>query len=99
MDTSTLVWIIVVVLVLLALAALAVAVRLAALLVPGGIVVSGFGFDEAHLPPGAPILPLRLYDDAMTSAGFELVTRHSGWDGSPYGGGGYAVSVHGSGGR
>jgi 2-polyprenyl-3-methyl-5-hydroxy-6-metoxy-1,4-benzoquinol methylase len=71
-----------------------VAARLAAVLVPGALVVSGFGFDEAHLPPGAPILPLRAYDDAMAGAGFELATRHSGWDGSPYAGDGYAVSVH-----
>ncbi len=76
-----------------------VASRLAALLGPDGIVVSGFGFDEGHLPPGAPILPIALYDDAMAGAGFTLAARHSGWDGAPYTEPGYAVSVHRQGGR
>src|SRR3712207_917085 len=36
----------------------AVAARLAAHLAPRGIVVTGFGLDEVHLPPGAPVVPL-----------------------------------------
>lgn len=71
-----------------------VARRLAALLVPDAVVVSGFGLEPAHLPPGAPVVPLAAYDKAMTGAGFALSTRLSGWDGQPYADHGYAVSVH-----
>ena len=72
----------------------AVAERLGDLLVPGGLVVSGFGLDAAHLPAGAPVVPLATYDAALAAAGFELVTRLGGWDGAPYVDDGYAVSVH-----
>jgi SAM-dependent methyltransferase len=75
-----------------------VAGRLAALLVPRGIVVAGFGLGTAHLPAGAPVVPQTAYDEAMASAGFRLEARLSGWDGTPYAGHGYAVSVHRAGG-
>ena len=71
-----------------------VARRLAALVLPGGVVVSGFGLEPAHLPLGAPVVPLTAYDEAMAGAGFALETRLSGWDGQPYVDDGYAVSVH-----
>ncbi|WP_148573705.1 class I SAM-dependent methyltransferase [Nocardioides caldifontis] len=75
--------------------ALPVAVaRLADHLRPGGRVVCGFGLDEEHLPTGGPVVTLAAYDEACGSAGLELVTRHAGWDATPYDGGGYAVSVH-----
>jgi SAM-dependent methyltransferase len=72
----------------------AVVDRLAHHVRPGGLLVVGFGLDAAHLPPGVPLLALPAYDDACTHAGLSLRARHAGWDGSPYDGGGYAVSVH-----
>ncbi len=71
---------------------------LSRLLVPGGLLVAGFGTDRAHLPPGAPLVPLRAYDAACGSAGLTLVSRHAGWGGEAWPGDdarpGYAVSVH-----
>jgi len=72
----------------------AVAERLTAHLGPGGLVVSGFGLDAAHLPAGTPTVPLRTWDAALAGAGFTLEARDGGWDGTPYAGEGYAVSVH-----
>ena len=68
--------------------------RLAAHLAPDGLVVCGYGFAPEHLPPGGPVVPLAAYDEGCAAAGLELVQRHAGWDGAPYDGGGYAVSVH-----
>ena len=68
--------------------------RVTAHLASDGRVVCGFGLDVAHLPPGGPVVPLPSYDEACRAAGLELAERHSGWDGEPYDGGGYAVSVH-----
>ena len=68
--------------------------RLAAHLAPGGRVVCGYGYTYAHLPSGAPLVPLPTYDAAMAGAGFELETRHGGWDAAPFADEGYAVSVH-----
>jgi SAM-dependent methyltransferase len=39
-------------------------------------------------------LPLADYDDACRRAGLSLEVRHSTWDGDPYTGDDYAVSVH-----
>lgn len=61
---------------------------------PGGLVVSGFGWDLDHLPPGAPIVLLTSYDDACAAAGLELVERYSTWDRQAFEDDGYAVSVH-----
>jgi SAM-dependent methyltransferase len=67
--------------------------RLAAALRPGGLIVAGFGLDEAHLPvPPSTTLPK--YDDCCAAAGLTLVDRFATWDAAPYDGGGYAVSVH-----
>jgi SAM-dependent methyltransferase len=73
----------------------AVVSRLARQVRAGGLLVAGFGLDSAHLPPGAPVVPLAAYDEACASAGLLLESRHAGWDGAPCDeGGGYAVSVH-----
>lgn len=69
--------------------------RLARPLVPGGLLVAGFGLDSAHLPRGCPVTPLQEYDDAATAAGLEGVDRFSTWDAAPFDPSmGYAVSVH-----
>ncbi|CAM5719590.1 class I SAM-dependent methyltransferase [Streptomyces hirsutus] len=67
--------------------------RLAAALRPGGLMVAGFGLDEAHLPV-PPSITLSAYDDCCAVAGLTLVDRFATWDAAPYDGGGYAVSVH-----
>ncbi|MGW6208566.1 class I SAM-dependent methyltransferase [Streptomyces sp. NPDC055089] len=71
----------------------AVVERLSAALRPGGLLVAGFGLDEAHLPV-PPGLTLSDYDDWCAAAGLTLVDRFATWDADPYAGGGYAVSVH-----
>ncbi|THA59524.1 class I SAM-dependent methyltransferase [Streptomyces sp. A0958] len=67
--------------------------RLSAALRPGGLLVAGFGLDEAHLPV-EPGLTLAEYDDCCTAAGLVPADRFATWDAAPYDGGGYAVSVH-----
>ncbi|MFJ3336924.1 class I SAM-dependent methyltransferase [Streptomyces sp. NPDC086766] len=67
--------------------------RLTAALRPGGLMVAGFGLDEAHLPV-PPGITLPEYDECCTAAGLTLVDRFATWDADPYDGGGYAVSVH-----
>ncbi|MGW1811166.1 class I SAM-dependent methyltransferase [Streptomyces sp. NPDC002078] len=67
--------------------------RLAAALRPGGLLVAGFGLDEAHLPV-PPSITLPEYDDCCATAGLALVDRFATWDADPYDGDGYAVSVH-----
>ncbi|MFD4973036.1 class I SAM-dependent methyltransferase [Streptomyces sp. NPDC058424] len=71
----------------------AVVERLAAALRPGGLLVAGFGLDQAHLPV-PPGITLSEYDDCCAAAGLTLVDRFATWDAAPYAGGGYAVSVH-----
>lgn len=68
--------------------------RLADHLLPGGVLVAGFGLDTAHLPLDAPPFGLAEYDAWCSDAGLELVTRFATWDRQPFAGGGYAVSVH-----
>ncbi len=81
---------------LLAPGSLPTAVRsLAGLLAPDGVLVAGFGFDHAHLPPGCPVTALAEYDEAAMQAGLVLGERLGTWDGQPFDErGGYAVSVH-----
>jgi SAM-dependent methyltransferase len=75
-------------------AAPAVVARLAAHLVPGGLLVSGFGLDAAHLPPGPEPIALADYDSWCAAAGLALLARHGTWDGDPWqAASGYAVSV------
>lgn len=71
----------------------AVVSRLAAALRPGGLLVSGFGLDKAHLPV-PPSITLPEYDTYCAAAGLSFVDRFATWDADPYDGGGYAVSVH-----
>ena len=71
----------------------AVVRRLAVALRPGGVLVAGFGLDEAHLPV-PPGITLPEYDACCSAAGLTLVDRFATWDADPYEGGGYAVSVH-----
>jgi len=61
--------------------------RLAEHLVAGGVLVAGFS-----LAPGG--LDLVTYDELAAAAGMELVERLATWDGDPYTGGDYAVSIH-----
>jgi SAM-dependent methyltransferase len=69
--------------------------RLVRHLRPGGLVVAGFGLDSAHLPPGGvPVVGLEEYDAVSVAAGLQLRSRYADWQGTPYAGGGYAVSVH-----
>jgi SAM-dependent methyltransferase len=68
--------------------------ELARVLAPSGLLVCGFGLDAARLPPGCPVTPLSAYDRACDVAGLAPVRRLASWDGVPYDGGGYAVSVH-----
>jgi hypothetical protein len=56
--------------------------------------VCGYGLDRRHLPPGAREVPFADYDAACAAAGLRLVSHHAGWDGEPYDGGGYSLSVH-----
>lgn len=72
--------------------------RLAAHLRRGGVLVAGFGLDDAHLPPSAGHLRLADYDAWCEAAGLGLELRFATWQGQPYAGGGYAVSVHRRGG-
>jgi SAM-dependent methyltransferase len=68
--------------------------RLAAHLRPGGLLVAGFGLDQAHLPPAAGLIDLTDYDAWCSAAGLQPVRRLATWDGEGYDGGGYAVSIH-----
>ncbi|MER5643133.1 methyltransferase domain-containing protein [Streptosporangium sp. NPDC002524] len=67
---------------------------LAALLRPGGLLVSGFGLDAAHLPLASATVTLADYDGWCRASGLTPLRRLATWDGIPYDGGGYAVSVH-----
>jgi SAM-dependent methyltransferase len=68
--------------------------NLAALLREGGLLVAGFGLDGRHLPRAAATVPLSSYDTWCADAGLVLQARYATWEGDPYEGGGYAVSVH-----
>jgi len=71
-----------------------VVARLADVLRPGALLVSGFGLDAEHLPLAFAPVDLPSYDSWCAAAGLELQARLATWDGQPYGGGGYAVSIH-----
>jgi SAM-dependent methyltransferase len=68
--------------------------NLAALLRTGGLLVAGFGLDGSHLPRAAAQVSLASYDAWCADAGLVLQDRYATWEGDPYEGGGYAVSVH-----
>ena len=65
-----------------------------AVLRPDAMLVAGFGLDAAHLPLSFAPVDLPSYDRWCDAAGLELQARLSTWDGQPYDGGGYAVSIH-----
>jgi SAM-dependent methyltransferase len=71
---------------------------LAGLLQPGGLLIAGFGLDDAHLPPSTPasarFRSLTAYDGDCATAGLRLRDRWATWDRAGFDGGGYAVSVH-----
>ena len=68
--------------------------NLARALRPGGCLVAGFGLDVAHLPIASVPFGLAEYDAWCSAAGLSLDERYATWDGEPFDGGGYAVSVH-----
>jgi SAM-dependent methyltransferase len=68
--------------------------RLALALKPGGLLLAGFGLTPAHLPLDHAPVSLEAYDTWCATSGLGLVKRFSTWDGDPYSGGGYAVSLH-----
>lgn len=79
----------------------AVLAALAGALAPGGLLIAGFGLDDAHLPASAPATArfrsTGRYDAAASAAGLRLRSRWSSWDGEPFredAADGYAVSVH-----
>ncbi|MFF1542682.1 class I SAM-dependent methyltransferase [Streptomyces sp. NPDC058291] len=73
----------------------AVVRQLAAVLRPGGLLVTGMGLDAAHLPLPEPTVTLEDFDHWCAEAGLILRQRCAAWSGAPYRpGGGYAVSVH-----
>lgn len=68
-------------------------VNLARHLRPGGLVVSGYGLDEEHLPPGCPVTPLSETGPAYRQAGLDLRARWGTWERGPFTGD-YVVDVH-----
>jgi SAM-dependent methyltransferase len=71
-----------------------VVARMAAHVSRGGLLVAGFGLGRSKLPPTAGLVSLHEYDRWCGSAGLVLEQRFATWDGEPYTGGDYAVSVH-----
>ncbi len=65
----------------------AVVANLAAHLRPGGVLVAGFQLSDAYLQ-------LHVYDALAQRNGLALESRYSTWEGTPFDGGDYAVSVH-----
>ena len=65
----------------------AVMANIAAHLRPGGVLVAGFQLSDGYLA-------LHVYDALAERNGMELNVRYSTWEGAPFDGGDYAVSVH-----
>ncbi|MGW2278417.1 class I SAM-dependent methyltransferase [Streptomyces sp. NPDC001770] len=73
----------------------AVVRQLAAVLRPGGLLVTGMGLDAAHLPLPEPPVTIEEFDHWCAEAGLTLRQRYATWSGDAYVPGcGYAVSVH-----
>ena len=69
--------------------------QIAAHLVPGGFIISGYGLTRADLPDAAHVVPITEYDRAMRGAGFSIQQRWASWDRAPFMlSSDYAVSVH-----
>ncbi len=67
----------------------AIVSRAAAHLVPAGYVVTGFSLERR-----SDAITLAEYDAVCDAAGLVPVDRLATWEGTPYTGGDYAVSVH-----
>ncbi len=65
----------------------AVVANIAAHLHPGGVLVAGFQLSDGYMQ-------LHVYDALAERNGLELEARFSTWEGAPFDGGDYAVSVH-----
>ena len=65
----------------------AVVANVAAHMRPGGVLVAGFQLSDAYLQ-------LHVYDALAQRNGLVLESRYSTWEGAPFSGGDYAVSVH-----
>lgn len=65
----------------------AVVANIAAHLRPGGVLVAGFQLSDGYMQ-------LHVYDALAERNGLELDARYSTWEGAPFDGGDYAVSVH-----
>lgn len=72
----------------------AVVHALATHLVPDGLLVTGFGLDPAHLPLDDAPVAIADFDAWCEGAGLALHQRLATWEGDPWDGGGYAVSIH-----
>jgi len=64
----------------------ALVARCAAHVAPDGLLVAGFSLDRGY--------DLAAWDAAAEAAGLVLAERFATWDGAPYDGGDYAVSIH-----
>ncbi|MBW8171454.1 class I SAM-dependent methyltransferase [Ornithinimicrobium sp. Arc0846-15] len=67
--------------------------QLANLMSQDSVLISGFGLDLDHLPPGCEVLALADFDQMATDAGLELRARWGTWQGGPFAGD-YVVNVH-----
>jgi len=65
----------------------AVVANIAAHLRPGGVLVAGFQLSDGYMQ-------LHVYDALAERNGLDLEGRFSTWEGAPFDGGDYAVSVH-----
>lgn len=65
----------------------AVVANIASHLRPGAVLVAGFQLSDGYLA-------LHVYDALAERNGLELDARYSTWEGAPFDGGDYAVSVH-----
>lgn len=65
----------------------AVVANIASHLRPNGVLVAGFQLSDGYLA-------LHVYDALAERNGLELEARYSTWEGAPFDGGDYAVSVH-----
>ena len=66
---------------------------------PGGLLVAGFSLEPQRGVPGydqgaSDVLTLAEYDAHCDAAGLVLQSRFATWEGAPYEGGNYAISVH-----
>lgn len=78
---------------LLAVGSLPAAVgAMGSLLLPGGLLLAGYGLDAGHLPDGCPVTPLDPIDRAYAEGGLSLRARWGTWEGGPFTGE-YAVDL------